>query len=172
MKALWRTFRFLVLLALSCTLSLVVAYFAMIWLAQRYLSASRPGEAIVAEGDALRRHANELVELSSEYFARYKKEKGNAVFQKWVEQDLLPRLNELRRRLRAGPATSDAAAGMIRAADRLAALARNPDQEYLRPLAANAVLDAVQQAEERIDSLHVERYLSERRLLPTFDRLR
>lgn len=172
MKSIWRTFRFLVLLALSCTLSLVVAYFAMLALAERYLSAGRPGEALVAEGNALRQHANELVELSSEYFARYKKEKGNAVFEQWVKQYLLPRLNELRRRLQAEPVSGDAGAGLTRAADRLAALARNPDEEYLRPLAANAVLDAVDQAEARVSSLNVDRYLSERRVHPAFDRVR
>ena len=156
-KAVFRGIRFTVFLVVSCVVSVFLGYSVVRHLAENETTPSSRPAAAVAEGEELRAFANELAGLTGEFIRRISHEDPtlSRAFDRWNTQDFMPRLNDLRLRLQAASKLGDTQTVLLRAADRVAAMAGNPARPHLRQLCTSDVQRAVGFVEERIAELGV-----------------
>ncbi len=147
-----RTVRYGIVVLGGSLLMMTLAYHATLWTLAREAPLVRPAPTPLAEEEILQGFSQNLTDLMREYLDRASHE-GNPPsddFQLWSRDYFGPRASEVRRRIQASPASGDALGALLAAADRMVAMAREPDQLNLRQLATDNVFDAAAAVEDRI----------------------
>lgn len=147
-----RTVRYTILVLGGSLLMMTLAYHATLWTMSRQAPLVRSAPTPLAEEAILQGFSQDLTDLMREYLDRASRE-GNPSsknFQSWSQDYFAPRASELRRRIQASPASGDALGALLAAADRMVAMAREPNQLNLRQLATDNVFDAAAAVEDQI----------------------
>jgi len=129
----------------------------------------RPPEERIDNGETMRRYANELLALSTEYLNRssfLRELPPTSEFRAWLDNDYRPRLRDYRRRLVATANDTPEISPLLQGADRLGAMVNRPADHKLRAEAAQDVIRAVSRTESAIEEMGVTRFLSEPARLP------
>jgi hypothetical protein len=152
-----RGVRYVVLLLTACIVSMFASFVLVRQLTPLVGPNLSADDADVEEAVRWRSMATELVQLTAEFndVAAWTSDPSSEQYRARVSQGLLPRVNDLRRRL-TSPAESDATdMTLLKAADQLAGAMARPGDEQLRLRAAEDVLAAVEEIETRIRVLGV-----------------
>ncbi|MCC6696449.1 MAG: hypothetical protein IT365_12530 [Candidatus Hydrogenedentes bacterium] len=150
-----RRIRYAVLVTGTSLLAMALSYHAAQW----YLRESdRPILAPAtpaSEAKELQGFSQELTTLVRDYLDRAP-QVGNPPgdgFVRWTADVFTPRINELRRRIQASRAQGAAVSVLLDASDRVAAMARQPENQGLRQTATDAVMNAAGAVEDRLATL-------------------
>ncbi|MCC6491245.1 MAG: hypothetical protein IT364_27395 [Candidatus Hydrogenedentes bacterium] len=150
-----RRIRYAVLVTGTSLLAMALSYHAAQWYLREsdrpILAPSTPE----SESNELQGFSEELTSLVRDYLDRAPQE-GNPPadgFVRWTADIFTPRVNELRRRIQASRSQSTAVSVLLDASDRVAAMARQPENLGLRQTATDAVMSAAGAVEDRLASL-------------------
>lgn len=167
-------FRYIVGLSTATVLSMLIAFFFVQYLMRDLSLISMPDPARIAEAETLRQLSNDLLELSTEILARTSNDGASKTteFMNWRVSSFTPRLKTLRAEIATVEPTTDLLGGLLRAADKLAAMSSNPDQATLRREAAHEVMNATSAAESWIAEYNLGQFLSEPGHIPSYGRTR
>lgn len=150
-----RRIRYVVLVTGTSLLAMALSYHAAQW----YLRESdRPLLAPptpASESKELQGYSQELTALVRDYLDRASREGDppREGFIRWTADIFTPRVNELRRRIQTSRAQGPAVSTLLDASDRVAAMARQPENLGLRQTATDAVMTAAGAVEDRVTAL-------------------
>lgn len=149
--------------------SFLVVYSALTW--QTCGPRGAAMDAAMQEAQTLRSCSNELIRLTEELAAKRvgATPAEMAAYAQWTSQTYLPKLNDLRKRMREVDAPGAALKTLSDAADKLDAATQAPQAPAQREAATKGALDAAAQAETRIGELRVGAALSETPTLPALN---
>lgn len=149
---LGRSVRYTIFLLSAGLLVMTLSYHVTLWYAQQQPPLVRPAAMGMSEPELLYALSGEMTSLMREYLDRASLEAAipSDAFQTWSRDRFAPRASELRRRIQATTATGDALSALLTAANRMVAMARQPDQLNLRQLATDNVFDAAAAVEDRL----------------------
>jgi len=123
---------------------MTLSYHVTLWYGSGHRQPDRLLPTRQAEKEALQGFSRELTGLMREYLDRASREGSppSASFQSWARESFAPRASDVRRRIHASSVAGTAMNALRSAADRVVAMARQPEQVSLMHLATENVFDA------------------------------
>jgi len=169
--SLLRMGRYMLLLTLSCLLSMIIAYALVRHLTRGQTVLRKVDPEAIQQARLLRRDTNQLVALANEYSQRLPqdtKAPAPATIQ-WIDGAFRPELNALRQRMdEEFPTDTPLCRTLSATADRAAAMAAHPDDAELRRRALRDIEAAAARIEKHLDTLGLEHWLPQPPLKPRF----
>ncbi len=155
---------FLAVLLIACLATMTLSFLLVRHLGRNAATEAAPGPAVVNQATRLNGWANELLALTAEYLDLVEAQSGplSEPFRVSLTEDFGPRVNDLRRRMQVAPGAPEGLSALLAASDKVAAMAKHPEQDQLRQDAVTAVLDATDAVEARVKSLGLWRDLERR----------
>ncbi len=138
-----RTLAFAVTVALFSLTAMVFSY-------RLAYNAARSGVSPVLreqhekQAERLRALRDDMVRLASVYVERSKQYPGPGTpeFSQWLNQDFMPKFNDMRRRLLEADLPAEPLAALLQASEKLSAAVSQPERGDLRVTAADDALEA------------------------------
>lgn len=162
---------YLTKLVAGCVLVLAVTF----QIVRALLPTSAPSvpDAVASkEAQQLRYFANEILRLESEVIRKaptaLSRPHEENQFRTWASRRAAPRAKDLQRRMLAYGTSSTALQALRDAVDRAKVSLTQPEDVRLRRQAANRVLEAVSETEDRIRALGMEQHIAPPPLRPGF----
>jgi hypothetical protein len=155
---------FLGVLLVACLATMTLSFYLVRHLGGNAATEATPSPAVVDQATRLNGWANELLALTAEYLDLVEAESGSPSepFRVRLAEDFGPRVNDLRRRMQAASGAPEGLSALLAASDKVAAMAKHPEQDQLRQDAVAAVLDVADAVETRVKSLGLWRDLERR----------
>ncbi len=147
----------MVLLLIACIVTMGASFVLVRQLTPLVGPGVVGGDEAVARAARWRSMATELVQFTAEYTdeAAGTADPSSEEYRARVSQGLLPRVNDLRRRLTSLAESDETDMALLKAADQLASAMAHPENARLRLRASEDVLAAVEEIETRIRVLGV-----------------
>jgi hypothetical protein len=161
---------FFLLMCIATACSGVLGYLVV----TRYLgpedTPAGPNPVEMLEAQLLRGFSNHLVSLANSFVVRVPEGQTIAhADRQWVDRQFRAEVNTLRLRLaEASGALGELGSTLLNAADRLAALAAQPDRQNLRERALQDVKEANEAAENHLQASRADRWLAEPPVIPAW----
>lgn len=148
---------YMLALLIACIVSMFASFILVRYLSPLVGPANGVNEQVVAAAVRWQNACRELVQLTAEYKdeARKAGDSSSDELRSALAEGLLPRVNDLRRRLTSVPGSDETDIMLLKAADQLAQAVANPHDVQLRLQVTEDVLAAVESVDTRVRVLDI-----------------